>query len=69
MRGLAGGVTPADVEVGRGALTMTVSESRLAENFAVFDLSLDAEETDAISGLAGPVGRIVNPEHMAPEWD
>lgn len=51
------------------ALTKTATESRLAENFAVFDFSLDAEEMDAISALARPDGRIVNPGHLAPEWD
>ena len=51
------------------ALTKTATESRLAENFAVFDFSLDAEEMDAILGLARPDGRIVNPGHLAPEWD
>jgi diketogulonate reductase-like aldo/keto reductase len=51
------------------ALTKTATESRLAENFAVFDFSLDAEEMDAISGLARPDGRIVNPGHLAPAWD
>ncbi len=54
---------------GVAALTKTATESRLAENFAVFDFSLDAEEMDAISGLARPDGRIVNPGHLAPEWD
>ena len=51
------------------ALTKTATESRLAENFAVFDFSLDAAEMVAISALARPDGRIVNPGHLAPEWD
>ncbi|MNT78487.1 2,5-diketo-D-gluconate reductase B [compost metagenome] len=51
------------------ALTKTATERRIAESFAAFDLSLDAKEMDAISGLARPDGRIVNPGHLAPEWD
>jgi len=51
------------------ALTKTATESRLAENFAVFDFSLDGDEMGAISGLARPDGRIVNPGHLAPKWD
>ncbi|ATN33359.1 2,5-didehydrogluconate reductase [Rhizobium sp. ACO-34A] len=51
------------------ALSKTSTESRLAENFAVFDFSLSAEEMDAIHGLARPVGRIVNPGNLAPDWD
>lgn len=51
------------------ALSKTSTESRLAENFAVFDFSLSAEEMDAIHGLARPDGRIVNPANLAPAWD
>ena len=51
------------------ALSKTATEGRLAENFSVFDFHLDAEEMDAISGLARPDGRIVNPAHLAPQWD
>ena len=51
------------------ALSRTATESRLAENFAVFDFSLDGAEMDAIHALARPDGRIVNPGHLAPAWD
>ncbi|MHA7970207.1 aldo/keto reductase [Rhizobium sp. CAU 1783] len=51
------------------ALSKTATESRIAENFAVFDFSLDAEEMTAISALARPDGRIVSPGHLAPDWD
>ncbi|MNU04918.1 Glyoxal reductase [compost metagenome] len=51
------------------ALSKTATESRLAENFAVFDFSLSAEEMDAIHALARPDGRIVSPRHLAPQWD
>ncbi len=54
---------------GVAALTKTATENRIAENFAVFDFHLDAQEMDAIAALARPDGRIVNPAHLAPTWD
>ena len=51
------------------ALTKTATESRLAENLAVFDFSLTSEEMARIHGLARPDGRIVSPDGLAPEWD
>lgn len=51
------------------ALSKTATESRLKENFDVFDFTLSAEEMEAISGLATPDGRIVSPPHLRPEWD
>jgi 2,5-diketo-D-gluconate reductase B len=51
------------------ALSKTATESRLKENFDVFDFALSAEEMAAVHALARPDGRIVNPGHLAPEWD
>lgn len=51
------------------ALSKTATESRLGENFAVFDFLLTGDEMAAISALARPDGRIVNPGHLAPKWD
>jgi diketogulonate reductase-like aldo/keto reductase len=51
------------------ALSKTATETRLKENFAVFDFALTREEMAAIRGLARPDGRIVNPAGLAPVWD
>ncbi|MBP1850205.1 aldo/keto reductase [Rhizobium halophytocola] len=51
------------------ALSKTATESRLAENFAVMDFLLSGEEVAAINALARPDGRIINPAHLAPDWD
>jgi diketogulonate reductase-like aldo/keto reductase len=51
------------------ALSKTATESRLSENFQIFDFALSLEEMEAIHKLARPDGRIVNPGHLAPEWD
>lgn len=50
-------------------LSKTATESRLGENFAVFDFILTGDEMAAIGALARPDGRIVNPGHLAPKWD
>ncbi|WP_119679401.1 aldo/keto reductase [Indioceanicola profundi] len=50
-------------------LSKTVGEARAAENFAIFDFELSAEEMAAIHGLARPDGRIVSPAGLAPAWD
>ena len=50
-------------------LSKTSTEARLAENFGIFDFELSPEEMQAIHALARPDGRIVNPGHLAPEWD
>ncbi|GHC69079.1 aldo/keto reductase [Limoniibacter endophyticus] len=51
-------------------LSKTVTESRLAENFAIFDFELSDEDNQRIAALARPDGRIVNPPDLAPEmWD
>jgi len=51
------------------ALSKTATESRLPENFDIFDFALSEEEMAAVHKLARPNGRIVNPGHLAPEWD
>ena len=51
------------------ALSKTATESRLPENFDIFDFALSEEEMAAVHKLARPDGRIVNPDHLAPEWD
>ncbi len=52
------------------ALSKTATESRLKENFDVFDFELSADEMQAIQALAKPDGRIVNPAHLRPpHWD
>lgn len=52
------------------ALSKTATESRLKENFDVFDFALSADEMQAIHALAKPGGRIVNPGHLRPpHWD
>ncbi len=51
------------------ALTKTVGEARAAENLAVFDFALPAEDMAAIRALARPDGRILSPAGLAPAWD
>ena len=51
------------------ALSKTVTEARAAENLAVFDFELSAEEMALVHALAKPTGRIVSPPGLAPEWD
>lgn len=42
---------------------------RIAQNLAVYDFELTAEEMTRIHGLAKPDGRIANPAGRAPAWD
>jgi diketogulonate reductase-like aldo/keto reductase len=51
------------------ALSKTITEARAAENIAIFDFVLSAEEMTAIHALAQPNGRIVSPDGLAPIWD
>jgi diketogulonate reductase-like aldo/keto reductase len=51
------------------ALSKTATESRLSENFDIFDFELSQDEMAAVHKLARPDGRIVNPAHLAPDWD
>ncbi|MDP9810060.1 diketogulonate reductase-like aldo/keto reductase [Rhizobium tibeticum] len=50
-------------------LSKTVGEARVAENFAIFDFELSANDMSAIHGLSRADGRIVSPEGLAPVWD
>jgi 2,5-diketo-D-gluconate reductase B len=51
------------------ALSKTATESRLSENFDIFDFELSADEMAAIHKVARPNGRIVSPGGLAPDWD
>ena len=51
------------------ALSKTATESRVAENFDIFDFELSGEDMQAIHGLADKNGRIVSPDGLAPDWD
>ncbi|EIM30200.1 aldo/keto reductase [Microvirga lotononidis] len=51
------------------ALSKTVGKARAAENFAIFDFALSADDMAAIHGLAKANGRIVSPDGLAPVWD
>jgi len=72
--GAAHGKTAAQVSlrflIQEGAIVIprTSRTERLAENFAIFDFALSADEMDAIRVLAHPRGRIVD-WAGAPEWD
>lgn len=50
-------------------LSKTVSESRAAENLAIYDFELTAEEMKAIHSLARANGRMNDPHDLRPEWD
>jgi len=50
-------------------LSKTATESRLKENFDIFDFDLSSDEMAAIHRLARPNGRIVSPGGLAPDWD
>lgn len=50
-------------------LTKTAKPERVAENIAVFDFQLDAQDLAQIAGLSRADGRIVSPEGLAPVWD
>jgi diketogulonate reductase-like aldo/keto reductase len=45
------------------------SPQHIAENIAVFDFELTADEMNAISGLKRPDGRLSQPAGLAPHWD
>lgn len=57
------------IQHGLVALTKTAKPPRVAENFAIFDFELSADEMARIDGLAKPDGRLVSPEGLAPDWD
>jgi 2,5-diketo-D-gluconate reductase B len=51
------------------ALSRTTNEHRVAENAAIFDFELDADDMAAIHALSAPRSRIVSPPGLAPAWD
>lgn len=51
------------------AIPRSSREAHAASNLAVFDFSLTADEMAAISALAEPEGRLIDPAGMAPDWD
>ncbi|WP_282602571.1 aldo/keto reductase [Paracoccus sp. PARArs4] len=51
------------------ALPKTAQASRLAGNLRAAEIVLTADEIARIDALAGPDGRIVAPETLAPDWD
>lgn len=51
------------------ALSKTANVKRVAENFAIFEFTLTAEDMATIHALAKPDGRIVSPPGLAPDWD
>lgn len=56
------------VQQGLIAIPRTASRDRLAENLAVFDFDLSAQDMADIAALRKPNGRLVSPAH-APNWD
>jgi 2,5-diketo-D-gluconate reductase B len=51
------------------ALSRSTNPKRLASNIDVFGFSLAADEMAAVSALARPGSRIVDPAQLAPAWD
>ncbi len=56
------------VQQGIIVIPRTSKVERLTENFEIFDFELTAPEMAEIRGLAGPLGRGLNPA-WAPDWD
>jgi len=50
------------------AIPKSANRERIAENIAIFDFTLAADEMQALFGLASPDGRIVSPS-FGPAWD
>jgi diketogulonate reductase-like aldo/keto reductase len=50
------------------AIPKTLSEARAAENLAIFDFALTPAEMSAVSALARPGGRLIDPD-WGPDWD
>lgn len=51
------------------AIPKSSKEDHARSNFAIFDFELSGQELAAISGLARPDGRLINPAGVAPSWD
>ena len=69
------GATPAQVvlawhfhHAGSGAIPKTATVSRLAENLAALDVSLNAQQMDALNGLMVKQHRLCQYD-FSPEWD
>ena len=56
------------VQRGFIALSKTATPARVAENFAIFDFTLNDADMAAIAGLARADGRIVSPSGLSPDW-
>ena len=50
------------------AIPRSATESRIAENLAIFDFRLSDAEMARVHALGSPRGRVVNIA-LAPEWD
>lgn len=69
------GKTPAQIvlrwhvqQQGVCAIPKSATPARIEENFAIFDFSLSDAEMSALSSLARPDGRVIDPD-FAPQWD
>jgi 2,5-diketo-D-gluconate reductase B len=51
------------------ALSRTEKIERIPQNTNIFDFALTDDDMAAISALKSPGSRIVNPRHLAPDWD
>ncbi len=51
------------------AIPKSQTPSRIAENIDVFDFTLSDDEMAAITGLARPDGRLIDPVDWQPNWD
>ncbi len=51
------------------ALSRTEKVERIADNASIFDFELPEQDMQAIAAMGNPGSRIVNPPHLAPEWD
>jgi diketogulonate reductase-like aldo/keto reductase len=66
------GKTPAQIvirwhlELGNVVIPKSVTPSRITENFDVFDIDLDAEDVEAISGLNRDERTGPDPDHFNP---
>lgn len=73
--GAAHGKTAAQVALrwllqqGHKVLTRTARPERVAENFAVSDFTLAADEMAQIAALARPDGRLIRRPDLTPGWD
>ena len=54
---------------GVAAIPKSSSRAHLQENISIFDFTLSDEDMRAISAMARPGSRMVNPAGFAPKWD